>query len=129
MQGSRLRRQPDGRLPPGGPENVAQTCRCPRPAAAPRQNPRAAALPDAAAAVEKLLRDLSLRSNERGKGMLRLLRVNAVGAEQLPDTAAAVPPYCVAIIVRLARQCARMRGFARGLDERAQIIDPSAATR
>ena len=38
-----------------------------------------------AAAVEKLLRDPSLRNNELGKGMLRLLHVNAVGAEQLPD--------------------------------------------
>jgi hypothetical protein len=81
-----------------------------------------------AATVEKLLRDPSLRNNERGKGMLRLLHVNAVGAEQLPDAAAAVPPHCVGIVVQLARQYAKMwQDFAKELDGRARIIDPSAA--
>jgi ParB-like chromosome segregation protein Spo0J len=94
-----------------------------------RFSSQAAAPPDPSAAVEKLLRDPSLR-NERGKGMLRLLHVNAVGAEQLPDAAGAVPPHCVAIIVQLARQYATMwQDFARELDKRARIIDPSAATR
>jgi ParB-like chromosome segregation protein Spo0J len=94
-----------------------------------RFSSRAAAPPDPAAAVEKLLRDPSLR-NERGKGMLRLLHVNAVGAEQLPDVAAAVPPHCVGIVVQLARQYATMwQDFARELDGRARIIDPSTATR
>ncbi|HXT90558.1 MAG TPA: ParB N-terminal domain-containing protein [Trebonia sp.] len=87
-----------------------------------------AAPPDPAAAVEKLLRDPSLH-NERGKRMLRLLRVNAVGAGQLPDAAAAVPPHCVGIVVQLARQYAEMwQDFARELDGRARIIDPLAAT-
>jgi hypothetical protein len=82
------------------------------------------------AAVEKLLRDPSLRNNEHGKEMLRLLYANAIGAEQLPDVAAAVPPHCVTIVVRLARQYAEMwRDFATELDGRARIIDPSAATR
>lgn len=95
-----------------------------------RLSSRAAATPDPAATVEKLLRDPSLRNNERGKGMLRLLHVNAVGAEQLPDAAAAVPPHCVAIVVLLARQYAKMwQDFARELDGRARIIDPSAVTR
>jgi ParB-like chromosome segregation protein Spo0J len=95
-----------------------------------RFSSRAAAPPDPAAAVEKLLRDPSLRSNERGKGMLRLLHVNAVGAEQLPDAAEAVPPHCVGIVVQLARQYGKMwQDFARELDGRARIIDPSAATR
>lgn len=90
---------------------------------------RVASPPDPAVAVEKLLRDPSLRNNERGKGMLRLLHVNAAGAEQLPDAAAAVPPHCVGIIVELARQYATMwQDFARELDGRARIIDPSAAT-
>ena len=88
-----------------------------------------AASPDPAAAVEKLLRDPSLR-NERGKGMLRLLHVNAVGAEQLPDAAAAVPPHCLGIVVQLARQYAQMwQDFAHELDGRARIIDPLAAAR
>jgi ParB-like chromosome segregation protein Spo0J len=91
---------------------------------------RTAAQPDPAATVEKLLRDPSLRSNERGKGMLRLLHVNAVGADQLPDVAAAVPPHCVGIVVQLAHQYAKMwQDFAKELDGRARIIDPSAAIR
>jgi ParB-like chromosome segregation protein Spo0J len=95
-----------------------------------RFNSRAAAPPNPAAAVEKLLRDPSLRNNERGKGMLRLLHVNAVGTEQLPDVAAAVPPHCVGIVVQLARQYAKMwQDFALELDGRARIIDPTAATR
>jgi ParB-like chromosome segregation protein Spo0J len=95
-----------------------------------RFSSRAAEPPDPAAAVEKLLRDPSLRNNERGKGMLRLLHVNAAGVEQLPDVAAAVPPHCVGIVVQLARQYATMwHDFARELDGRARIIDPSAATR
>jgi ParB-like chromosome segregation protein Spo0J len=94
-----------------------------------RFSSRAAASPDPAAAVEKLLRDPSLR-NERGKGMLRLLQINAVGAEQLPDVAAAVPPHCLGIVEQLARQYAKMwQDFARELDGRARIIDPLAATR
>ena len=95
-----------------------------------RSAPQAAVPPDPAAAVEKLLRDPSLRANERGKGMLRLLHVNAVGAEQLPDAAATVPPHCVSIVVELAHQYAKMwQDFAKELDGRARIIDPSAATR
>jgi ParB-like chromosome segregation protein Spo0J len=95
-----------------------------------RFSPRAAAPPNPAEAVEKLLRDPSLRNNERGKGVLRLLQVNAVGAEQLPDVAEAVPAHCVGIVVQLARQYAKMwQEFARELDGRARIIDPSAATR
>jgi ParB-like chromosome segregation protein Spo0J len=99
----------------------------PRPG--PHPVPRPAVAADPAATVEKLLRDPSLRNNEQGRGMLRLLHVNAIGAEQLPDAAGAVPPHCVAIIVQLARQYAKMwQDFARELDERARIIDPTAAT-
>jgi hypothetical protein len=78
--------------------------------------------------VERLLRDPSLRNNERGKGMLRLLHVNAAGAEQLPDVAAALPPHCVTIVLQLARQYAKMwHDFAIELDGRARIIDPVLA--
>lgn len=86
------------------------------------------ASPMPAAAVEKLLRDPSLRNNELGKGMLRLLHINAVGAEHLPGVAAAVPPHCVRIVVQLARQYAAMwHEFATELDGRARIIDPVGA--
>jgi ParB-like chromosome segregation protein Spo0J len=85
---------------------------------------------DPAAMVQKLLRDPSLRGNEQGKGMLRLLHVNAVGSEQLTDVAGTVPPHCMAIVVQLARQYARMwQDFAAELEGRARIIDPSAAAR
>lgn len=85
---------------------------------------------DPASTVEKLLRDPSLRSSERGKGLLRLLQVNAAAAAQIPDIATGVPPHCVSIVVQLARQYAEMwQDFARELDRRARIIDPSAAAR
>jgi len=84
--------------------------------------------PNPAETVEKLMRDPSLRNNEQGKRMLRLLHVNAVGAEQLPDVADTVPPHCVAIIVQLAQQYASMwQDCARELDRRARIIDPVAS--
>jgi ParB-like chromosome segregation protein Spo0J len=93
-----------------------------------RFSSRAAASPDPAVTMEKLLRDPSLR-NERGRDMLRLLQINAVGAEQLPDVVAAVPPHCVGIIIHLALQYAKMwQDIAWELDGRARIIDPSAAT-
>lgn len=80
--------------------------------------------------VEKLRRDPSLRSNEQGKEILRLLHVNAVSSEQLPAVAEAVPPHCVTIVVQLARQYAKMwQELARELDRRARIIDPSAVAR
>jgi ParB-like chromosome segregation protein Spo0J len=88
---------------------------------------RSAARREPASAVEKLLRDPSLRSSEQGKAMLRLLHVNAVAAGQLPDIVTDVPPHCVAIVVQLARQYAKMwQDFATELDGRARIIDPSA---
>jgi hypothetical protein len=62
--------------------------------------------------------------------MLRLLSVNALGAEQLQELAASVPLHCVVIFVQLARQYAKMwQDFAMELDGRARIIDPSAAMR
>jgi ParB-like chromosome segregation protein Spo0J len=100
------------------------------PRAVSRPGTRSSAASDPAATVEKLLRDPSLRNNEQGKGMLRMLHVNAVGANQLPDTAAIVPAHCVAIVVQLAHQYAKMwLDFARELEGRARIIDPSASTR
>ncbi len=104
-----------------------------RPAPAVRLSPaasRSAAVGDPASMVEMLVRDPSLRGNERGKAMLRLLHVNAVAARQVQDVAAGVPPHCVAIVMQLAAQYAKMwQDFARELDGRARIIDPSAATR
>ncbi|WP_369394165.1 ParB N-terminal domain-containing protein [Streptomyces sp. CG1] len=93
-----------------------------------RPGTRTPAATDPAATVEKLLRDPSLRNNERGKGMLRLLHINAVGEAQLPGTVEAVPPHCAAIVVQLARHYSQMwQDFAMELDGRARIADPSTA--
>ena len=114
-----------------GAEANADGDECPAPAV--RLSPaasRSAAFRDPSSSVEKLVRDPSLRSSERGKAMLRLLHVNAVAAQQLQDVAAGVPPHCVAIVMQLACQYAKMwQEFARELDGRARIIDPSAAIR
>jgi ParB-like chromosome segregation protein Spo0J len=84
-------------------------------------------IPDPAATVEKLMRDPSLRGNEKGKEILRLLHINAVGAEQLPEILPVVPPHCLTIVVKLARHYAKLwNEFAQELDGRARIIDPSA---
>ena len=91
---------------------------------------RAVAPPDPAATVAKLLHDPSLYNNERSKKMLRLLHINATGSQQLPDAAASVPPHCVGTVMQLARQYSMMwQQFARELDGRARIIDPSTAVR
>jgi hypothetical protein len=89
-----------------------------------------AAAPDPTVVVERLLRDPSLRNNDQGKKMLRLLHANAAGAVQLPGAGAAVPPHCVVTVVQLARLYAKMwLDFARELDGRARIVDPSPVTR
>jgi ParB-like chromosome segregation protein Spo0J len=108
--------------------NGGSSVRYQRPAVRPAPQPAAPANP--AATVEKLLRDPSLRNNELGKGMLRLLAVNAVGAGQLPEVATAVPPHCVGLVVELAYCYATMwQDFAKELDRRARIIDPTASAR
>ena len=91
---------------------------------------RSAAPANPAATVEKLLRDPSLRNTERGKGILRLLHVNAVSEAQLPDTVGVLPPHCVGVVVQLARHYSWMwQEFAKELDGRARIIDPSTTGR
>jgi hypothetical protein len=112
---------------PKAPEGVVASGKVAK-AAAPAPPPALRSLPTPqmpTATVERLLRDPSLRNNERGKGMLRLLHVNATGAEQLPDVAAALPPHCVTVVLQLARQYAKMwHDFALELDGRARIIEP-----
>lgn len=76
--------------------------------------------------LEKLLRDPSLRHNEQGRWLLRLLQQNAVEAREWPRAVVAVPSHCAALVAQLARQYAQMwLGFAQKLDERARIIDPA----
>jgi ParB-like chromosome segregation protein Spo0J len=108
----------------GGDETPAPVARFSPP------NPRPTASGNPVLTVKKLLRDPSLRSSERGKGMLRLLQANAVAVDRVPDIATDVPPHCVSIVVQLAQQYARMwQDLASELDGRARIIDPSATVR
>ncbi len=89
--------------------------------------PASGAAPDAA--VQKLLRDPSLRHSEHGRQLLRLLQVNnAAGAQDWSGMAVAVPPHCTAIIGQIARHYAQMwQGFAQELDQRAMILDPGGS--
>lgn len=112
------------------PGETHETPGTPVPAARRPPDSPSAAPTDPASTVEKLMRDPSLRSSNRGKGLLRLLHVNAAAMGQVPDIASGVPPHCVTTVVQLARQYAEMwQEFARELDGRARIIDPSAAIR
>jgi ParB-like chromosome segregation protein Spo0J len=88
----------------------------------PRPRPRLAVVPpDPATVLEKLLRDPSLRHNEDGRRLLRLLRLSAIGAQELSDLIAAMPPHCTALVRQLAQQYAQMWSeFARDLDERSR---------
>ncbi|HEY5986848.1 MAG TPA: streptomycin biosynthesis regulator, partial [Streptosporangiaceae bacterium] len=114
------------------PQPAASNTRCD--VVGPERGARAAAQrtvpPAPATVIEKLLRDPSLRHNEQGRRLLRLLQLNAVGAQEWPGVITAVPPHCVTIVVQLARQYAQMwLGFAQELDERARVIDPSGSRR
>lgn len=81
-----------------------------------------------ATALEKLLRDPSLRHSEPGRYLLRLLQLNAAGEQEWPRVLMALPPHCLATVVVLARQYGEMwLGFAQELDERARILDPWAS--
>jgi transposase-like protein len=79
--------------------------------------------PDPALVLDKLLRDPSLRNNEEGRNLLRLLRNNAIGMQQWADLAAAVPPHCGGLVVQLAQRYAELwLEFSRELDERVQSV-------
>ena len=81
------------------------------------------------ALLEKLVRDPSLRHNEQGRLLLRLLQYNAVEAEW-PEVAAAVPPHCAVLVGRLARLYAhRWQRFAQELEDRARVVDPWSTRR
>jgi ParB-like chromosome segregation protein Spo0J len=96
-----------------------------RPAGRRARRPGRTAQPAPASVLEKLLRDPSLRHNEQGRRLLRLLQYNAAGAQEWSGVIAAVPPHCTALVVQLARQYSQMwLDFAQELDERAQVTDP-----
>jgi transposase-like protein len=80
--------------------------------------------PTPAAVLEKLLRDPSLRHNDQGRWLLRLLQANAAGVQELPGATITVPPHCATMVVQLAQHYGRMwLGFAQGLHERMRAVE------
>lgn len=76
-------------------------------------------------ALDKLLRDPSLRHNDQGRMLLRWLQHNPPGPQERSGVIAAVPPHCAAMVVQLARHNAQTwTDVAQELDERARVVDP-----
>jgi Homeodomain-like domain len=80
--------------------------------------------PTPAFVLAKLLRDPSLRHNEQGRRLLRLLQHNSAEAQEWSGVIAAVPSHCEALVGQLARQYSQMwHDFAQELHERARGSD------
>ncbi|GAA3171648.1 MULTISPECIES: ParB N-terminal domain-containing protein [Nonomuraea] len=76
-------------------------------------------------ALQKLLRDPSLRHNEKGRQLLRLLQENVSGASTMHDVVAAVPSHCLSLIMQVAWQNSEMwREVALELEKRSKVTDP-----
>ncbi|HET9898235.1 MAG TPA: streptomycin biosynthesis regulator [Streptosporangiaceae bacterium] len=106
-------------------EEDPATDRDSRPGRGGRMTKRAArpARPVATALLEKLMRDPSVRHNERGRGLLRLLQHNATGAEVTVGVTTTLPSHCVALVAQLARLNAQMwLDFAQELERRARTL-------
>ncbi|KAB2594151.1 transcriptional regulator [Streptomyces arboris] len=78
---------------------------------------------DPAVALEKLLRDPSLRHKEGGRQLLRLLQQqNAVVTRAGEELVEAVPSHCETLVLDLARYYAgTWMGLAKQLDERVRL--------
>lgn len=73
-----------------------------------------------ASVLDKLLRDPSLRHNEEGRQLLRLLRSCAIAPQEWSDLMAVVPSHCADLVGQMARQNSQMwSSFAQKLTERA----------
>lgn len=93
----------------------------------PADTPQAMAQPGDV--LGKLLRDPSLRHNDEGRQLLRLLQHTAVGMRETSGVATAVPAHCTGLVMRLARMYGHMwLKVADELDERARIADPWSGT-
>jgi hypothetical protein len=115
--------QPRNAPPAQANEEPAQPRNAPAVPAARQRLPGAVKVKDPVSVLEKLLRDPSLRGNEEGRNLLRLLRNNAIGMKQWEDLAAAVPPHCGDLVLQLAQQYAELwREFSCELNERVQSV-------
>jgi ParB-like chromosome segregation protein Spo0J len=75
----------------------------------------------------KLMRDPSLRQNEQGRQLLRMMRDNVAGASNLSRVRTSVPPHWLNVTTQLALQISQMWSqFAVELDKRGKIADPMA---
>jgi AraC-like DNA-binding protein len=113
-----------GKQAPPAPASASDDAQPPpgRPAAA---ADRGAVSPAPSLLLNKLSRDPSLRHNEQGRRLLRLLQQNIVETPERLRLADAVPSHCRQLVEHLARHHAKMwLDFAHELDERARLIYP-----
>lgn len=61
---------------------------------------------DGSSLLEGLRKDPSLRYNETGRALLRLLELRTIRRDELDSVAVRVPPHAVVIVARVARRCA-----------------------
>jgi hypothetical protein len=72
--------------------------------------------------LERLRKDPSLRFTESGRTLLQLLAACTVGADQLPEVFAMVPPHCAAMVVEFVRAVADgWVSLADELEDRAVV--------
>ncbi|MFI6172498.1 ParB/RepB/Spo0J family partition protein [Nocardia sp. NPDC051052] len=57
-------------------------------------------------AAHLLLRDPSLRSNEMGRALLRMLHAQPIESSEREQLIAGMPPHCLEMVVMAARECA-----------------------
>lgn len=80
--------------------------------------------PDLGHALERLLRDPSLRHKQVGRELLRLLHLNAVAVKEWPDLVTAVPQHCLPTTADLARQYAESwLNFVEQFEERERAVE------
>jgi hypothetical protein len=70
-------------------------------------------------ALDTLKRDPSLRFNDMGRLLLRLLDLNSISPDQLDQLVDGVPPHCATSVLNVAQECAGIwQDFASKLDQR-----------
>lgn len=75
--------------------------------------------------LDRLVKDPSLRHNEVGRQLLRLLQQTAADGDEWSRMAATVPPHCSSSIRYLAQRNAETWStLAQELEKRAKITDP-----
>ncbi|GGV43709.1 hypothetical protein GCM10010182_80360 [Actinomadura cremea] len=90
---------------------------------APAAERPAPAGPPSKAALDKLMRDPSLRQSELGRRLLRLLKEHEMVAKELSDIAAWAPTHCIHMMVELSRHNSQVwDDFAQDLKQRSWAV-------